>query len=100
MRLKAETDGIGGEYEFTLTEPITEDQLAEITDAELEHTNIIYIRTPSGKQVEFVKLRTAKKKAYFHGESAPVLLSYTCGACGYHVNEHDVYCAGCGAKLV
>jgi len=101
VRIKGEPEGSGGEIELTLTEPITAGQLAKISDAEYEHTDRIWIVTPSLKHIEFVKMRTAKKVAYFHGEgSALGILSYSCEACGYHVKEHDAYCAGCGARFV
>ena len=44
------------EFTMHLKEPITKEQMDAITDAELEHTTRLFLTTPKGKIVEFVKV--------------------------------------------
>ena len=43
---------------------------------------------------------TVKKKTYYHGfKDGKAQFSYTCAACGYHAQERDELCKGCGAAF-
>ena len=51
------------EFKFKLSHPITAEEWNLITDAELEHTNIVEFTTPSGKTVPFQKVKMQFSKA-------------------------------------
>lgn len=38
--------------------------------------------------------------AWYHGEHAPSMFSYTCGRCGKSVNEDFTFCPYCGAEFI
>ena len=51
------TDG----FNFTLSSPLTKEDWNKICDAELEHTQKIVYKTPSGKEVTFISLAELEK---------------------------------------
>ena len=42
-------------FEFTLHNPLTEEDWNKISDAELDHTESITFQTPQGRQVRYIK---------------------------------------------
>jgi hypothetical protein len=42
-------------FEFTLHNPLTEEDWNKISDAELEHTNFVTFQTSQGRQVRYIK---------------------------------------------
>lgn len=53
------------EYEMTLNSPMTHDDWAKITDANMEHTKSVTFQTEGGKCVEFVKVVRCKDCKYY-----------------------------------
>ena len=47
-------------FEFTLDNPLTEEQWDMITDVDFDHTDRIAFRTKHGKEVEFAKVIRCK----------------------------------------
>ena len=47
-------------FEFTLNNPLTEEQWDMIADVDMEHTNNITFHTKHGKEVEFAKVIRCK----------------------------------------
>ena len=48
-------------FEFTLHNPLTEEDWNKISDAELEHTESITFQTPQGRQVKYIKCDVLNK---------------------------------------
>lgn len=44
------------DFEMTLNSPLTSEDWAKITDANMEHTQSVTFQTKGGKKVEFVKV--------------------------------------------
>lgn len=42
-------------FEFTLHNPLTEEDWSKISDAELKNTIVITFQTPQGRQVKYIK---------------------------------------------
>ena len=40
-----------------------------------------------------------RPKVYYHGEHAPQMFSYDCGACGYPLEGKERVCRGCGLAV-
>lgn len=49
-------------FTATLNSPLTAEDWAKITDEEMEHTDRVIFTTPSGREVEFVKIRHAERR--------------------------------------
>lgn len=47
-------------FEFTLNNPLTEEQWDMITDVDFDHTERIWFHTKHGKEVEFTKVIRCK----------------------------------------
>ena len=75
--------------ELSLNSPITREQWDRITDVELERTEEITFRTPSGKEVPFRKVK--------YGEWQGTV----CSNCGANVSDYyDCdFCPKCGADM-
>lgn len=70
-------------FEFTLNNPLTEEQWDMIADVDFEHTDRIWFHTKHGKEVEFAKVRYGK---WYE------LATYDGG-------EVDLRCSNCGATV-
>lgn len=87
-------------FEFTLNNPLTEEQWDMIADVDFDHTDRIWFHTKHGKEVEFTKVR--------HGRwiSRPAPSNSYCGylicsQCGEEVSDADEYnyCPNCGSRM-
>lgn len=83
-------------FEFTLNNPLTEEQWDEISDVDFDRTDRITFHTKHGKEVEFTKVR--------HGKwinNSPVTMR--CNQCTYVASDWIVhefhYCPNCGARM-
>jgi hypothetical protein len=54
-------------FEFTLNNPLTEEQWDMITDVDFDRTDRITFYTKHGKEVEFVKVIRCKDCIHHHG---------------------------------
>lgn len=88
--------------ELSLNSPITREEWDRITDVELERTEEITFRTPSGKEVPFRKVKHGKwaksGQSFLHPKK---FISYCCSECGYEDTEKIKYnfCPNCGADM-
>lgn len=55
-------------FEFTLDNPLTEEQWDMIADVDFDHTDRIWFHTKHGKEVEFAKVIRCKDCKYYGGE--------------------------------
>jgi hypothetical protein len=92
-------------FEFTLNNPLTEEQWDQIADVDFDNTDRIWFHTKHGKEVEFVKVR--------HGKWIPCMMEsrgftdmFKCSECKrYSYYAHPVkcrnykYCSYCGARM-
>ena len=83
-------------FEFTLNNPLTEEQWDMITDVDFDRTDRITFHTKHGKEVEFTKVR--------HGKW--ILRTYMphknyCSECGKDspYNSRWDYCPNCGCRM-
>ena len=89
-------------FEFTLNNPLTEEQWDMIADVDMERTDNITFHTKHGKEVEFAKVRHGKWKK--SGNWGRV---YKCDQCGSYLDFDGVnagrgsanYCPNCGARM-
>lgn len=84
-------------FEFTLNNPLTEEQWDMIEDVDFDRTDCITFHTKHGKEVEFAKVVRCKdckfSKAYYHGsESNLGMFTYLCTQGLYGMNADD-YCS-------
>lgn len=88
-------------FEFTLNNPLTEEQWDMITDVDFDHTDRITFHTKHGKEVEFAKVRHGK----WIGIGDKPYEVYECDQCGttYDTvgNTWDIpfFCPNCGARM-
>ena len=75
--------------ELSLSSPITREEWDRITDVELERTEEITFRTPSGKEVPFRKV----KRGEWQGTVCSI-----CGASASDYYDCD-FCPNCGADM-
>lgn len=84
------------ECEMTLNSPMTHDDWAKITDANMEHTTSVMFQTEGGKGVEFVKVVRCKDCRYycvkdfwadFHG--VPILAASDVPTCNKWANTES-----------
>ena len=54
-------------FEFTLDNPLTEEQWDMIADVDFDHTDRIWFHTKHGKEVEFAKVVRCKECKYWNG---------------------------------
>ena len=85
-------------FEFTLNNPLTEEQWDMITDVDMERTDRVTFYTKHGKQAEFAKVRRAM---WITGKSDGHVL---CSFCGKDYDwtmeaQYYNYCPNCGAKM-
>ena len=53
------------------------------------------------KAYSSVSYDKAKKQSWYHGPDSKLgMFTYTCSKCGYHVNEKDDKCPGCGREFL
>ena len=55
-------------FEFTLDNPLTEEQWDMITDVDFDHTDRITFHTKHGKEVEFTKVTRCRKCRHWKDE--------------------------------
>ena len=89
-------------FEFTLDNPLTEEQWDMIADVDFDHTDRIWFHTKHGKEVEFAKVRHGK---WIHRGCA----IFACSKCGERVglnvytsekaSERFKFCPNCGARM-
>lgn len=93
-------------FEFTLNNPLTEEQWDQIADVDFDNTDRIWFHTKHGKEVEFVKARRGKwipKTMHIAGVDWP--LGMKCSVCGNDAlnAEGDEFltdwCPYCGADM-
>lgn len=91
--------------QMELSSPISDEQWATITDAELERTSEITFETPSGRKVVFIKKRFGEwrdTQPNTH-EFKKDALSRMCTACGKLAGKHKYktyrFCPWCGAEM-
>ena len=76
---------------------ITQEEIDKITDIEIENTNEIVFKTPSGKEVLFRKVK--------YGEwirTNPLTDTFECSLCGMQVPVLEMcspFCPLCGADM-
>ena len=62
-------------FEFTLNNPLTEEQWDMISDVDFDRTDRISFRTKHGKEVEFTKVIRCRDckygRTYYHGDNMP-----------------------------
>lgn len=83
-------------FEFTLDNPLTEEQWDMINDVDFDRTDRIWFHTKHGNEVEFTKVRHGK----WITKSTGGEYFDCCSECG-HV-EWDApskYCPNCGARM-
>lgn len=83
-------------FSFKLEHPLTEEEKDILTDPEFEHTDSVFYKTPSGKVVEFWKL----KFGYWREKNSHTRM---CSRCGFEevmwrTYIYD-YCPNCGARM-
>lgn len=85
-------------FEFTLNNPLTEEQWDMIADVDFDHTDRIWFHTKHGKEVEFTKVR----HGHWVGIDDDPCEVWECDVCGY-IYETDSklhrYCPNCGADM-
>ena len=88
-------------FEFTLNNPLTEEQWDMIADVDFDHTDRIWFHTKHGKEVEFTKVRHGKwLKAYGDHEAFGVRPFYRyCSECHEATVFPYNYCPWCGARM-
>ena len=93
-------------FEFTLNNPLTEEQWDMITDVDMDRTDKVTFRTKHGKEVEFAKIRHAKwipKITKIGGIDWPSGMK--CSGCGEDaLNAEGIdfltdFCPHCGARM-
>ena len=94
-------------FEFTLDNPLTEEQWDMIADVDMERTERVTFRTKHGKEVEFVKARHAKwipKITKIGGIDWPSGMKCSgCGEDALNAEGADFltdFCPHCGARMV
>lgn len=85
------------EMDFTLHNPLTEEEWDMIVDVDFDYTPEITFHTKHGKEVVFVKRKTGK---WIKISPAGI---YECSECGKNVMTSDIkayeWCHGCGARM-
>lgn len=76
-------------FEFTLDNPLTEEQWDMIADVDFDHTDRIWFHTKHGKEVEFAKVVRCKECKYFKKHTGKYLEQRfrKDGICRYHNYE-------------
>lgn len=83
-------------FEFTLNNPLTEEQWDMITDVDFDRTDRITFHTKHGKEVEFAKVRHGK----WITKSTGGEYFDCCSECGYiEWDAPSKYCPNCGARM-
>ena len=72
--------------EFTLNNPLTEEQWDMITDVDFDHTERIWFHTKHGKEVEFAKVIRCKDCKWFS------IIGY-CDLLRFRIVDSYKYCA-------
>ena len=92
-------------FEFTLNNPLTEEQWDMIEDVDFERTDRIWFHTKHGNEVEFTKVRHGKfigTEFDGYADGCPVYYEWKCSECGCMFEEEEPtynYCPNCGAKM-
>lgn len=93
-------------FEFTLDNPLTEEQWDMIADVDFDHTDRIWFHTKHGKEVEFTKVRRGKwlpKHHYIAGyEFVSGHICSECGGDALNAEGDDFltdFCPNCGARM-
>lgn len=79
-------------FEFTLDNPLTEEQWDMIADVDFDHTDRIWFHTKHGKEVEFAKVVRCKECKYFKKHTGKYLEQRfrKDGICRYHNYEETM----------
>lgn len=90
-------------YEMTLNSPMTREDWAKLTDANMEHTQSVTFQTEGGKKVEFVKVKHGRwiVDTKFGNDVLSGGKMVTCSCCGKggRFDGGSPYCSNCGAKM-
>lgn len=98
-------------FEFTLSNPLTEEQLDMITDVNMERTDSVTFCTKNGKKVEFAKVRHGKwikgtkemLREYGYYERSDIKFCSECKHEAYWDTDYGQqlfdYCPYCGARM-
>ena len=88
-------------FEFTLNNPLSEEQWDMIADVDMERTDSVTFHTKHGKEVEFAKVRHGK---WLCGDDFDE--NGICSECEYdsfepvdYVRDEWKYCPRCGAMM-
>lgn len=89
-------------FEFTLNNPLTEEQWDMISDVDMERTDSITFHTKHGKEVKFAKVRHGRWIIDGRRFSCGYVWMH-CSVCGKedidsHVTKTN-YCPNCGARM-
>lgn len=95
-------DEIMNDLSFEFNSPMTKEDWDKLQDNEMEDTEEVTFKTPSGKRVPFRKVKHGewKLKSYYSTNKT----YYECSACGGVVANFGVfsswrYCPHCGADM-
>lgn len=88
-------------FEFTLSNPLTEEQWDEITDVDFDRTDRITFHTKHGKEVEFAKVRHGKWTRHTLGSTGGygTTVMHQCSECESMTISRFRYCPNCGARM-
>ena len=78
-------------FEFTLDNPLTEEQWDMITDVDFDRTDRITFHTKHGKEVEFAKVIRRKDCKYWSANTQ--FCAMFSGLCTAHRMPPDGYCS-------
>ena len=89
-------------FEFTLNNPLTEEQWDQITDVDFDRTDRIWFHTKHGKEVEFTKIRHGY---WIDMDEQSYTWKIRCSCCGHERSmmstqgEYPNYCENCGCRM-
>lgn len=85
--------GMKDTFEFTLNNPLTEEQWDMISDVDFDRTDRITFHTKHGKEVEFTKVIRCRDCIHFSESIKRGAISRSCGyAYGCICPDPDGYC--------
>lgn len=80
-------------FEFTLNNPLTEEQWDQIADVDFDRTNRIWFHTKHGKEVEFAKVIRCKDCKWYEFDEP-----HRCGFGGHGLRGKSDYCSDAERK--
>lgn len=88
-------------FEFTLNNPLTEEQWDMIADVDFDRTDRIWFHTKHGKEVAFKKVRYGEWARCVLGSTGGygTTVMYQCSECESMSISKYRYCPNCGARM-